>query len=50
MAEITKCCADACPYKDTCFRYKTESKDTYDYSFTCNEETGFEDYMMMNRN
>lgn len=54
MKGITRCLADTCPYRDTCYRYKKQSKTDddetgIDFSRGCNESTGFDSYMPMMR-
>lgn len=52
MPDITMCCAEYCPYRDTCYRYKAEpdKRQSYkDYSYECNEKSGFESYLPIRR-
>lgn len=49
---ITGCGSELCPYRDTCYRYKLKqnSNEQYvDFSYDCNEYTGFDSYISITR-
>ena len=48
MADITMCMSTECPERKTCYRAmaKPDKYQSYaNFEYTCNEESGFEDYM-----
>lgn len=51
MADITKCSSVNCPYKNTCYRVLAVNNGIYqswlNFEYTCNEVSGFEDYIPM---
>lgn len=52
--EVKGCCADRCPYRDTCCRWyrgrNSKNEDNYDFSLEeCNKENGFSEYMPITR-
>ena len=40
------CCAIQCPYYKDCKKGKKKDQNTFDYSFTCNKESGFQDFVV----
>lgn len=41
-----QCCARECPYYLDCKRGTIISKETFDYSYKCNKESGFQDFVL----
>lgn len=52
MADITMCTSDDCPVKDNCYRHLAKPSQIQSYSnfeYTCNEESGFNDFIKIER-
>lgn len=48
MTNITICCNGNCPMRNLCLRAVLSSNTVqsyYDFGYTCNIDTGFEDYI-----
>lgn len=49
MAEITMCTSKNCPVRSTCYRQcakVSENQSWCDFEYTCNKDSGFEDYLI----
>lgn len=40
-----KCCSRNCLYQKTRFRHNIEAESSFDYEYTCCQESGFQDYI-----
>lgn len=50
LEDITMCTANGCPMADKCYRHSKGDLDDiyqnyYNFEYTCNEGSGFEDYL-----
>lgn len=44
-----RCIARNCPYSNTCFLHNTKSNIVYDYSYSCDKDSGFKYYIPTNK-
>lgn len=50
IAELTMCSSTSCPYSNDCYRAKgisNEHQSWSDFEYTCNENSGFENFVKM---
>lgn len=47
--EEIRCIARDCPYRETCFLFNVRSSIVYDYSYTCDKDSGFKHYVPTNK-
>ena len=48
IVDITMCSSEYCPYKNKCYRTKAKPSEYQSWSnfeYTCNENSGFEDFI-----
>ena len=54
MSDITMCTSIKCPQLNTCYRAQAKPDNLCqswsDFEYTCNEESGFEDYIAFEYN
>lgn len=52
MPDISMCLSDNCPMRDSCYRAQAKSSQYQswcNFEYTCNEESGFCDYIKLNK-